>query len=91
MRISKDRAEEGFPGGTRNPCPFCSWYIDAEPITDVLMARLGQSLHEVLSKRLEAIHIEILRHLGTEHPGEYRNADQLTVEGTYRDVSARSA
>jgi hypothetical protein len=91
VRVGKDRTEEGFPGGTRHPCPFCDWYLDAEPVSDVLMARLSQSLHEVLSKRLEAIHIEILRHMGTEHPGEYRDADQITVEGTYRDGSARSA
>lgn len=84
MKTGTDRSSPGYPGGTRHPCPFCDWFLDAEPISDVVLGKLRGGVHQALSMRFDAIHREILKHMGTEHPGEYRNADQLTVEGTYR-------
>jgi hypothetical protein len=82
MKTGTDRSLPGYDGGTRHPCPFCSWYLDAEPILEVAESQPLTSLMDVISQRLSDIHRKVLKHMGTEHPDEYRETTELRVDMT---------
>ena len=82
MKTGTDRSQPGYDGGTRHPCPFCTWYLDAEPILDVLKIQPDLPIMDAISRRLSEIHCKILEHMGIEHPREYRESTPLRVDIT---------
>jgi hypothetical protein len=82
MRTGTDRSQPGYPGGTRHPCPFCDWYLDAPPISDLIVHSGPQSIMDLISRRLAAINDEVQQHMANEHPQEFNEATQLRVDIT---------
>ncbi len=77
MRTGIDRSEPGYPGGTRHPCPFCEWYLDAEPLPSEVSVAKGWEYIGPISHRMEMINLWVQEHVRTDHPAEYRSADRL--------------
>lgn len=82
MRTGTDRSAPGYPGGTRHPCPFCDWYLDAESLADVVSRTNGWTLMDALSQRLDEINQTVVGHLTDQHPDEYRESTRLHVDIT---------
>ena len=82
MRTGTDRSLPGFDGGTRHPCPFCTWYLDAEPLLEYLQEQPNVPIMDAISRRLQKIHRKVLEHMGTDHPSEYKESTPLRVDIT---------
>jgi len=82
MKTGTDRSSPGYPHGTRHPCPFCNWYLDAEGILEYLESNPQVSMMDAISQRLDDIHRRVLKHMGTDHPKEYRESTPLRVDMT---------
>jgi hypothetical protein len=77
VKTGTDRYTDGYEGGTRHPCPFCDWFLDAEPLTPEIAEARGWVFMEAVDQRLRCISNFIERHMRDEHPIEYQLAQRV--------------
>jgi hypothetical protein len=77
VRTGTDRYAPGYEGGTRHPCPFCDWYLDAEPLPPKAAGARGWEFMDSTSRRLEEITVWVEKHLQSDHPIEYELAQRV--------------
>jgi hypothetical protein len=77
VKTGTDRYDDGYEGGTRHLCPFCEWYLDAEPLPREAATARGWQFMDAVSRRLQAVTEAIEDHMRTDHPIEYQMASRL--------------